>query len=106
MSEHVAVLTEKTVLRRLVLPSALAYFLTAGIVGLGLFASITPSPLYARYAALWHFSPMTLTLVYAVYAFGVLASLLLAGRASDTRARWIHLPPACWLLPWVSPRDS
>src|SRR6516164_5245226 len=87
MSEHVAVLTEKTVLRRLVLPSALAYFLTAGIVGLGLFASITPSPLYARYAALWHFSPMTLTLVYAVYAFGVLASLLLAGRASDVVGR-------------------
>ena len=48
-----------------------AYALVAGVVGLGLFASVTPSPLYQTYATLWHFSPLTLTLVYATYVFGV-----------------------------------
>ena len=36
---------------------------------------------------LWHFSPLTLTLVYATYAFGVLATLLLAGGVSDDVGR-------------------
>ena len=56
-------------------------------IGLGLFASVTPSPLYGTYSALWHFSPLTLTLIYATYAFGVLASLLLAGGVSDDVGR-------------------
>jgi hypothetical protein len=30
-------------------------------------------------SVLWHFSPLTLTLIYATYAFGVLTSLLLFG---------------------------
>src|SRR4051794_515610 len=64
-----------------------AYGLSAAIVGLGLFASITPSPLYRSYSALWHFSPLTLTLVYATYMFGVLASLLLVGSVSDEVGR-------------------
>src|SRR3954452_20924136 len=69
------------------LPDALAYKLAAGVIGLGLFASVTPSPLYHTYSVLWHFSPLTLTLVYATYAFGVLATLLLAGRVSDDVGR-------------------
>jgi MFS family permease len=64
-----------------------AYLLAAAVIGLGLFASATPSPLYDSYSALWHFSPLTLTLVYATYAFGVLAALLLVGRASDEVGR-------------------
>jgi len=36
---------------------------------------------------LWHFSPLTLTLIYATYAFGVLATLLLAGAVSDQVGR-------------------
>jgi MFS family permease len=36
---------------------------------------------------LWHFSPLTLTLIYATYAFGVLASLLLVGGVSDDVGR-------------------
>jgi MFS family permease len=73
--------------RRPLLPSSVAYWLAAGVIGLGLFASVTPSPLYRAYSELWHFSPLTLTLVYATYAFGVLATLLLAGGASDTVGR-------------------
>src|SRR5262249_6649548 len=64
-----------------------AYRLSPAIIGLGLFASTTPSPLYRTYSAIWHFSPLTLTLIYATYAFGVLATLLLAGRASDDVGR-------------------
>ena len=57
------------------------------IIGLALFASGTPSPLYGIYRELWGFSPLVLTLVYATYAFGVLAALLLAGRVSDEVGR-------------------
>src|SRR5438045_1008676 len=64
-----------------------AYALAASVIGLGLFASVTPSPLYRTYSTLWHFSPLTLTLIYATYAFGVLATLLLAGRVSDEVGR-------------------
>src|SRR6266571_4931470 len=63
------------------------YAVAALVVGLGLFASVTPSPLYRSYSVLWHFSPLTLTLIYATYAFGVLASLLLAGGVSDDVGR-------------------
>src|SRR5262244_1609989 len=72
---------------RRTLPSSAAYWLAAGVIGLGLFASLTPSPLYRTYSILWHFSPLTLTLIYATYAFGVLASLLLAGGVSDDVGR-------------------
>jgi MFS family permease len=71
----------------LTLSNRLSYVLSAGVIGLGLFASVTPSPLYRSYAAEWHFGPETLTLIYATYAFGVLATLLLAGRASDEVGR-------------------
>jgi len=73
--------------RRRVLPNRMGYALAAGVIGLGLFASVTPSPLYRAYSVLWHFSPLTLTLIYATYAFGVLASLLLFGGVSDDVGR-------------------
>ena len=72
---------------RRTLPGHLAYRLAAGVIGLGLFASLTPSPLYRSYSVLWHFSPLTLTLIYATYAFGVLTTLLLAGGVSDDVGR-------------------
>ena len=72
---------------RRTLPPRAAYALAAAVIGLGLFASVTPSPLYHSYSVLWHFSPLTLTLIYATYAFGVLATLLLAGRVSDEVGR-------------------
>src|SRR5262245_5344987 len=72
---------------RHILSNAAGYWVAAAVIGLGLFASLTPSPLYRTYSILWHFSPLTLTLIYATYAFGVLASLLLAGRVSDDVGR-------------------
>jgi len=50
-------------------------------------AASAPSPLYPTYQALWGFSSVTLTLVYAVYAFAALAGLLVAGRVSDFTGR-------------------
>src|SRR5256886_1766476 len=72
---------------RRTLSPRIGYAVAALVVGLGLFASVTPSPLYRSYSVLWHFSPLTLTLIYATYAFGVLASLLLAGGVSDDVGR-------------------
>jgi hypothetical protein len=40
-----------------------------------------PAPLYAINLARWHFSPAVVTVIFAVYAAGVLAALLLAGRS-------------------------
>src|SRR5919197_1095412 len=64
-----------------------AFGLVASIIGLALFASATPSPLYGLYQQEWHFSTPVLTLVYAVYCFGVLGALLLVGRISDDVGR-------------------
>ena len=72
---------------RRTLSPRIGYTVAALVVGLGLFASVTPSPLYRTYSILWHFSSLTLTLIYATYAFGVLASLLLAGGVSDDAGR-------------------
>jgi MFS family permease len=72
---------------RRTLSPRLAYGLVTAVIGLALFASSTPSPLYATYRELWGFSPVVLTLVYATYAFGVLLALLLAGRVSDQWGR-------------------
>src|SRR5437763_16948038 len=72
---------------RRMLPERAGYAVAAAVIGLGLFASLTPSPLYHDYSVRWHFSPLTLTLIYATYAFGVLASLLLAGGVSDIVGR-------------------
>jgi MFS family permease len=80
-------MSDRPTTARRTLSPRLAYVLSGGVIALGLFASVTPSPLYETYSELWHFSPLTLTLIYATYAFGVLAALLLAGRTSDEVGR-------------------
>jgi predicted MFS family arabinose efflux permease len=72
---------------RRTLSPRVSYALAAVIVGLTLFASGVPSPLYGVYREEWGFSPLVLTLVYAIYAFGVLTTLILAGRLSDDVGR-------------------
>ena len=52
-----------------------------------------PSALYGLYAQREQLSPITLTIVYAVYAVGVVASLLLAGHLSDAYGRRTVLIP-------------
>ncbi|MEU0685074.1 MFS transporter [Streptomyces albogriseolus] len=46
-----------------------------------------PTPLYPLYQEKFGFSELTVTVVYAVYAFAVIAALLLAGNASDAVGR-------------------
>jgi MFS family permease len=70
-----------------ILSRATAFWLLAFLLGALLFAASVPSPLYSVYQAMWGFSPSTLTLIYAVYAFGALAALLISGRVSDHAGR-------------------
>jgi MFS family permease len=50
-------------------------------------ATTLPTPLYVIYEHTFGFSPVTLTLIYAVYVVGNLAALLLLGRTSDIIGR-------------------
>ncbi|MET9506610.1 MFS transporter [Streptomyces sp. NPDC006622] len=50
-----------------------------------------PTPLYGLYQQKFGFSELTVTVVYAVYAFAVIGVLLLAGNASDTVGRRVVL---------------
>jgi len=56
--------------------------------------SAVPSPLYGLYRARDHFSLFMITVIYAVYAVGVVGSLLLAGHLSDWYGRRRLLLPA------------
>lgn len=53
--------------------------------------STAPSPLYVLYARRDHFSSFTITLIYAAYAIGVLASLFFISHLSDYHGRRPHL---------------
>lgn len=56
--------------------------------------SAVPSPLYPIYVAEHGFSSLTVTVVYAFYAVGVVGSLFLAGHVSDWHGRRRVLLPA------------
>jgi MFS family permease len=59
--------------------------------------STAPSALYGLYERHEHLAPITITIVYAVYAVGVTTSLLLAGHVSDWYGRRTVLIPAAVL---------
>lgn len=58
-------------------------------------ASSAPTPLYHLYQQAWGFSPVLLTVIFAVYALSLLATLLVFGSLSDYLGRrpviWIGL---------------
>jgi MFS family permease len=69
-----------------------SFWLLAVVLGFFLAAASAPSPLYPLYQAEWGFSTITLTAIYAVYAFGALAALLVCGRLSDhIGRRWVAI---------------
>ncbi|MFG3555840.1 MFS transporter [Micromonospora sp. NPDC047557] len=68
---------------RVRLSPTVSLVLLASILVSFLAASAAPTPLYGIYQERWHFSPVTTTLVFAVYALAVLASLLTFGKLSD-----------------------
>jgi MFS family permease len=60
-----------------------AFYLLASLVVTFLAGSSAPTPLYAMYQAAWGFSPVTVTVVFGIYAIAVLAALLVVGSLSD-----------------------
>jgi MFS family permease len=69
------------------IPRQIAFWLLAFVFTATMLGTTLPTPLYVVYQAQWHFSSAIVTVIFAVYAAGVLAALLLAGRASDQAGR-------------------
>jgi predicted MFS family arabinose efflux permease len=68
---------------RWTLPPGPAFLVLASISVFFLAGSAAPTPLYALYQREWHYSPITTTVVFGVYAVAVLAALLTVGSLSD-----------------------
>ena len=71
-----------------------AFWAVAAAFLFNLAFSAVPTPLYAIYQQRDHFSDLMVTVVYAVYAIGVIVSLFLAGHTSDWAGRRRVLVPA------------
>lgn len=67
--------------------SQFGLWVVTAVLGLFLFAASAPTPLYGIYATRWGFTPTTLTVIFAVYAAAMLATLLVAGSISDAIGR-------------------
>ncbi|MBB2893605.1 MFS transporter [Flexivirga oryzae] len=67
--------------------SRFGLWVVTAVLGLFLFAAGAPTPLYGMYAARWGFTPATLTVIFAVYAVALLATLLVTGSLSDAVGR-------------------
>jgi MFS family permease len=77
---------ERTEYRRRV-SRPVAFWLVTFAFAVTMFATTLPSPLYPAYEARFRFGSLMVTVIYAVFASGVLGALLLIGRASDTIGR-------------------
>jgi MFS family permease len=65
------------------LSKAFSFYLLASIAVSFLAGSSAPTPLYAVYEAAWGFTPITITVVFGIYAIAVLGALLVLGSLSD-----------------------
>jgi MFS family permease len=74
-----------------------AFWSIAAVFVVSLAFSTVPAPLYPLYQRQDGFSSFTVTIVFAVYAVGVIVSLLLAGHVSDWAGRRRILLPALGL---------
>ncbi|HEY5400147.1 MAG TPA: MFS transporter [Trebonia sp.] len=63
------------------------FWLLAFVFAVSMLGTTVPTPLYVIYQARWHFPAAVVTVIFAAYAVGVLAALLLAGRSSDRAGR-------------------
>jgi MFS family permease len=73
---------------------SVAFWVVAAAFCFNLAFSAVPTPLYVIYQQRDHFSSFIVTVVYAVYAIGVIVSLFLAGHISDWVGRRRVLAPA------------
>lgn len=64
-----------------------AYGLVLALTAVALGVSGMPAPLYGIYQETWHFTPLTTTLVFAVYAVAALGAVLVSGTVSDVVGR-------------------
>lgn len=64
-----------------------AFWLIAYLFAATMLGTTIPTSLYGDYESQWHFSSGIVTVIYASYAVGVLAALLLLGRSSDAVGR-------------------
>jgi MFS family permease len=71
-----------------------AFWIVAAAFCVNLAFSAVPTPLYVIYQQRDHFSTLMITVVYAVYALGVIVSLFLGGHVSDWMGRRRVLVPA------------
>lgn len=65
----------------------LGYPAAAVVFAVGMAGTTLPTPLYGLYREQLGFSELMVTVVFAVYALGVIATLLLAGNVSDEAGR-------------------
>jgi MFS family permease len=72
----------------------IGFWVTAGAFLVNMGFSAVPTPLYVLYQQRDHFSNLMITIVYAVYAVGVIGSLFLAGHLSDWIGRRHIFVPA------------
>jgi MFS family permease len=73
------------------LPRSVSFWLVAFATAILTAASSAPSPLYSVYQAEFKFSEVTLTVIFAVYVFALMMSLLTVGRLSDYVGRRVVL---------------
>ncbi|MFD8788053.1 MFS transporter [Kitasatospora sp. NPDC059599] len=75
--------------RRTARPAAgrFGYLVAAAAFAVCMMGTTLPTPLYGLYQEEIGFSELTVTVVFAVYAFGVIGVLLLVGNVSDTVGR-------------------
>jgi len=69
------------------LPREVAFWLVALAFLTTMLGTTLPTPLYVLYQQKLRFSALMITVIFAVYAAGVLAALVLFGRASDELGR-------------------
>jgi predicted MFS family arabinose efflux permease len=77
-------MTEQRTIRR---GAAVGFAFVAYAFGVTMVGTTLPTPLYAIYQHEYGFGSLLTTVIYAVYAAGVIAALLLFGRASDAYGR-------------------
>ncbi|MFI0714288.1 MFS transporter [Streptomyces inhibens] len=65
----------------------LGYPVAAGVFAIGMAGTTLPTPLYGLYREQLGFSELMVTVVFAVYAIGVITVLLFAGNVSDEVGR-------------------
>ncbi len=80
-------MTGDTTARRRQLRPRVAFVFVAYAFGATMVGTTLPTPLYHLYQQQFGFGNLLTTVIYAVYAGGVLAALLLFGRASDVLGR-------------------